>query len=376
MSGKNIYNFIYRLHKLNINLYKIDYKNINEVGITIDEKDYNKVIENKTIYEIEIISYLGLIKLRKIISVYKYILIFIVTSFLIIYFLSNLIFRVDIITNDNKMKNKINKYLISRGISKYHLKKNYKELKSIKEDILSKYKDEIDWIEINTIGSKYIIRYEPRINTKFNKDNRFQNIVAKKNAIIYSMDIKKGQIIKNRFDYVKKGDVIVSGYIYLNDKITNTTKAEGIVLGETWYKVKVKYPYKYKSIKETGKSKKSLSIKFINQDYAFSKYKDYKKVNYTLFKNNILPISIDIEKQIELDIKKENNSYKEAVKKGEKKAINKITRKLKGNDYIKDYKTIKINKLRDKVEIIEFISEIESIGEYKKIEEYIDNEQP
>lgn len=318
---------------------------------------------------------MGLIKLRKIISVYKYILIFIIASFLIIYFLSNLIFRVDIITNDNKMKNKLNNYLISKGIAKYHLKKNYSKLKSIKEDILSKYKDEIDWIEINAIGSKYIIRYEPRLNTKFNKDNNFQNIVAKKNAIIYSMDIKRGQIIKNRFDYVKKGDVIVSGYIYLNDKITSTTKAEGIVLGETWYKVKVKYPYKYKSIKETGKSKKTLSIKFINHDYTFNKYKNYKKVNNTLLKNNLLPISIDIEKQIELDIKKENNSYKEAIKKGEKKAVDKINKQLKENDYIKDYKIIEINKLRDKVEVIEFISVIESIGEYKKIEEYIDNEQ-
>ena len=349
---------------------------MNEVLITIEEKDYDKVIENKTIYEIEIISYLGLVKLKKIVSIYKYILIFIIASFLIIYLLSNLIFRVDIITNDNKMKNKINNYLISKGISKYHLKKNYKELKKIKEDILNKYRNEIDWIEINSIGSKYIIRYEPRLNTKFKSDNKFQNIVAKKNAIIYSMDIKRGQIIKNRFDYVKKGDVIVSGYIYLNDKITGTTKAEGTILGETWYKVKVKYPYKYKSIKETGKSKNVLSLKFINQDYVFDNYKDYKKINHTLLKNNILPISIDIEKQIELDIKEENNSYKEAIKKGEKKAVNKIIKKLKENDYIKDYKVININKLRDKVEIIEFVSVIESIGDYQEIEEYIENEQP
>ena len=100
------------------------------------------------------------------------------------------------------MKDKLNKYLITKGISKYHLKKNYNELKSIKEDILTKYKDEIDWIEIESIGSKYIIRYEPRVNTKFNNDSRFQNIIATKNAVIYSMDIRRGQIIKNRLDYV------------------------------------------------------------------------------------------------------------------------------------------------------------------------------
>ena len=129
---------------------------MNEVIITILYDDYEVLLSNKTIYEVEIVSYLGLIKTKKVIKVYKYILIFILSSFLIIYLLSNLIFRVDIITNDNKMKDKLNKYLITRGISKYHLKKNYNELKSIKEDILAKYKDEIDWIEIESIGSKYI----------------------------------------------------------------------------------------------------------------------------------------------------------------------------------------------------------------------------
>ena len=349
---------------------------MNEVLITIDYKDYDKVTKNKTIYDIDIISYLGLVKVKKIVSIYRYILIFIMVSFLIIYLLSNLIFKVDIITNDKNMYNKINKYLISKGISKYHVKKNYKELKKIKEDILNKYKKEIDWIEIESVGSKYIVRYEPRINTDFKLDNKFQNIIANKNAIIYYMDVKSGQIMKNRFDYVKKGDVIVSGYIYLNDKITSTIKAEGTILGETWYKVKVKYPYKYKQVKKTGNSKKVLSIKFINKDYVFSNYKNYKKKNNILLKNNILPISIDIEKQIELDIREENNSYKEAIKKAESKALNKINKKLDKNEFIKDYKIININKLRDKVELTEFVSVIENISDYQEIEEYKEIEQP
>ena len=345
---------------------------MNEVIITINDSDFDKVIENKTIYEIEVISYQGLIKTKKVLFAYKYILIFIILSMLIIYFLSNLIFRVDIVTNDNVMRQKI---------SKYHLKKSYSDLQEIKKDILNDYKEEIDWIEIESIGSKYIVRFEPRIKTDLTKDNKFQNIIAKKNAIIYSMDIKNGQIIKNRFDYVKKGDVIVSGYIYLNDKIMNTIKAEGDVYGETWYKIKVKYPYKYKSIKKTGKSKKVLSIKFLNNDinlFNFNKYKDYKKTNKVLFKNNILPISIDMEKQEELDIQKENNSYKEAVDEAVKSALKKLKKKIDDKAYINDYKVLNVNKLNDGVSVDVFISVIEIISEYQEIEEYkeIDSEQP
>ena len=350
---------------------------MNEVIITILYDDYDTLLNNKTIYEVEIISYLGLIKTKKIINAYKYILIFVLSSFLIIYLLSNLIFRVDIITNDNKMKDKLNKYLITKGISKYHLKKNYNELKSIKEDILTKYKDEIDWIEIESIGSKYIVRFEPRVNTEFNKDNKFQNIIATKNAVIYSMDIKRGQIIKNRFDYVKAGDVIVSGYIYLNDKIMDTIKAEGIVYGETWYKVSVKYPLKYESIKKTGKKKKILSIKFINSDiniFNFNKYKDYNKKSNILLKNNILPISIDIEKQSELSIKRESNNEKEAIKKAVDKAVKKINKKLDDKEYVKDYKILNTSKNNKEVSVTVFVSVIEDISGYSEIEEYVDDE--
>ena len=344
---------------------------MNEVFLTINESDYDKVIENKTIYEIEVVSYQGLIKTKKVIFAYKYILIFIILSMLIIYFLSNLIFRVDIVTNDNVMKEKISKYLDKKGISKYHLKKNYNDLQEIKKGILNDYKDEIDWIEIESIGSKYIVRFEPRIKTDLSKENKFQNIIAKKNAIIYSMDIKSGQIVKNRFDYVQKGDVIVSGYIYLNDKIMNTIKAEGRVFGETWYKIKVKYPYKYKSIKKTGNSKKVLSIKFLNNDinvFNFNKYKDYKKTNKVLIKNNILPISIDIEKQEELNVKKENNSYKEATDKSVNSAIKKIKKKLDDKAYINDYKVLNKTKLKDGVSVDVFISVIEEISDYQEIE--------
>ena len=104
VEGKNIYNFIFRLNKLGIDLLNINYINKNAVKIEVYKKDYEKIIKNKTIYDINIISYLGLTKIKKDIVNYKYILFFITISFMTIYFLSNLIFQIDIITNDNKMK--------------------------------------------------------------------------------------------------------------------------------------------------------------------------------------------------------------------------------------------------------------------------------
>ena len=376
VEGKNIYNFIFRLNKLEIDLLNINYINKNAVKIEVYKKDYEKIIKNKTIYDINIISYLGLTKIKKDIVNYKYILFFITISFMTIYFLSNLIFQIDIITNDNKMKKKINDYLYQNDIRMFHFKKSYQKLKKIKEGILHKYKNEIDWIEIESVGSKYIIRFEPRLESHLKKEVKYQSIIAKKNAIIYKMNVKNGQIVKNRFDYVKKGDVIVSGYIYLNDKITNTVEAMGDIYGETWYKVKCRYPLKYKNIIKTNKSKKVFTINFLNKEielFNFNKYKNYEKKNNTLLKNYLLPIAINYQSQHEVILDYENNSYDEALKKAIKTAFDKISKKFTKDEYIKNVKILKTSKEKNYVNLELFISTFEIISSPRKIDYYEPN---
>ncbi len=376
VEGKNIYNFIFRLNKLGIDLLNINYINKNAVKIEVYKKDYEKIIKNKTIYDINIISYLGLTKIKKDIVNYKYILFFITISFMTIYFLSNLIFQIDIITNDNKMKKKINDYLYQNDIRMFHFKKSYQKLKKIKEGILHKYKNEIDWIEIESVGSKYIIRFEPRLESHLKKEVKYQSIIAKKNAIIYKMNVKNGQIVKNRFDYVKKGDVIVSGYIYLNDKITNTVEAMGDIYGETWYKVKCRYPLKYKNIIKTNKSKKVFTINFLNKEielFNFNKYKNYEKKNNTLLKNYLLPIAINYQSQHEVILDYENNSYDEALKKAIKTVFDKISKKFTKDEYIKNVKILKTSKEKNYVNLELFISTFEIISSPRKIDYYEPN---
>ncbi len=360
---------------MGIDLLNIQYKNINEIEIEIYKSDYDKIIENKTIYEINIIDYKGLMKIKRKILDYKYILLFSLIGLLIIYFLSNLIFRIDIITNDKNMKGKISNILSDNGISLYHLKKSYKQLQNIKNKILTKYKNEIDWLEIENEGSRYIIRYEPRLNSDLNHDIKYQHIVAKKDSIIYSMDISSGQIIKNRFDYVKKGDIIVSGYIYMNEEIKNTVKASGKVYGEVWYKVKATTKLKQTIKTKTGKSKKTLVFKFLNnefQPFNFNKYKNYDKKDNQIIKNRLLPFSISIQKQEEVNITTENKTYEEALNNLVNISKEKMEKKLSKNEYIKDFKILNETKQNDKLNIEIFFSVIEDISEYQEIPKHED----
>ena len=157
--------------------------------------------KNKSIYDIKILNYKGKKNVINKVLDFKYVIIFIIVNLTFIFVLSRMIFKIEVVTNDRKMEDKILRFLKNKGIRKYYLKKNYKSIKKIKEEILKKYKDEIDWIEIEPIGTKYIIRYEPRIASKIKTDNKYQNIVAKKDALIYKMNVKQGQILKIKNDY-------------------------------------------------------------------------------------------------------------------------------------------------------------------------------
>ena len=378
VKGHNIERFIKRLKNNNIELLNIKYIDNNEVIILIYKYDYETVIKLKTIYEIEIISYYGLIRTSKNIINNKFIILFIVICFISLYIITNMIFEIDVITNDSKMENILIEELDELGIKKYKFKKNYIELQDIKNKLLSNHKEELEWIEIENIGTKYIIRYEPRIKNNINVDTPLRHITAKKSGVIRDMNISSGQIIKEIDSYVKKGDIIVSGYISLNGSVKDTVSSNGNVYAETWYKVTITYPYKYKEIKETGNSKEVFVIKLLNKDielFNFNKYKTKKVKNKTILKNNILPFKLVKQKQKETTIIDENNTEEELIDKAINLSKKRMEEKLKKGEYVKDYKILNKTKHSASITLNIFFNVVEDITEYQQIEEYVEEEK-
>lgn len=373
IKGNNIERFIKRLKNNNIEILKIKYISNDEINIKIYKNDYDKLIKLKTIYEVEILEYFGIIKTKNNILNNKYIIIFILLSLIFLYIITSIIFDVNVITNDSKMKNILLEELEDLGISKYKFKKSYLELEEIKSKLLKEYRNEIEWIEIENIGTKYIVRYEPRIKNNISEETPLRNIVAKKDCVIRDMNISSGQIIKDVDSYVKKGDIIVSGYITLNENIKDTVSSSGTVYGETWYKVTITYPYKYKEVNETGNSKQVFTIKFLNKDielFNFNKYENKKIEEKTILKNNILPIKFVKQKQKETIVIDENNTEDELINKAIKYAKDKMYKNLKEREYIKDYKVLNKVKNSDSITLNIFFNIVENVTEYVEIDEY------
>lgn len=378
IKGNNVERFIKRLKANNIEILNIENISKDEINIKIYKSDYENILNIKTIYEIEIIDYYGTIKIKNNILYNKFVIILILVALVSIYTITNMIFYVDVITNDSKMESNLIEELSDLGIRKYRFKKNYNELQNIKKTILNKYRNELEWIEIESIGTKYIIRYEPRIVNIIEDETPNRNIIASKDAVISDMIISSGQIVKNINSYVKKGEVIVSGYIDLNGNIKDTVSSSGVVYGETWYNIEITYPYKYYESFETGKKKNVLVIKFLNKNIELFNLKKYKTKNIkdnTILKNNLLPISFVRQIQKETNVIDEKYNEEELINRAIEYSKEKLEKNLDKDEYVKDYKVLNKTKNSDSITLNIFFTVIENITQYQEIEEYKEPEE-
>lgn len=369
ISGKNIRRFIKKMHDNKINIYKINIKD-DEAIVLIDYYNYDNLLKIKSYYEIFITNYLGYRKVLKKIKNSKTKIMMVIIFFVIVFFMTRLTFNINIITNDKYMEKLLKNELKKEGIYKYSFIKKYNEIEQIKNKIYMRNQDKIEWLEIERKGTKYFVRFEPRINNNISNDVKIYDIIAKKSARILKLDIKSGQILKNINEYVNINDMIVSSDIKLFDEVKNVTSSSGNVYGEVWYKINVKYPINYYEEIKTNNNYQTISLNFLNKKFIFKKH-DYKneKINTNfIIKNTLLPISLNLEKINEIEIIDGSNYKEKALESG----LNKIRDRLKDDEYIINYYILNETTKDNIYEVNIFVTVCENIGILK--ERVVENE--
>lgn len=372
ITGKNIDRFINRLIKNNFTIYNLTRINRKSIIVLIPYIELDKLYEIKTIYEIDVVDYKGGKKVNEVFKENKYIIISIIIGFIILRILTSLIFNIEIVHNNKELRNIVENELSKNGIKKYSFKKNYNELNKIKDKILTKYKDNIEWIEIEEKGTKYIVRLEERINKNIIDDNKLQDIVASRDALLLNVEADTGEVIRNKNDYVHKGDVVISHNITLNGEVKRSVKAIGKIYGEVWYNVSIEYPYHYKTEEVTNENKNVLAFYFFNKKIELFNFKKYKTKKITINKqltNNVFPIKLVLENQKKTNIIEENNTKEEAIKKAELKAKEEIEKDLNEKEYIIDIKKLKVSENNSKIRVDFFVSVYKDITEVLEIVE-------
>ena len=372
---KNIYivkieeKYFSKLIKYHINILKIK-KIKNYYLLYLDFLNYEKLLKFKNIFELELISYKGLIQYKLLFKKYFLFISFFALALVYLVFLSNIIFKIEVKTLDQEIANLVLKELEKRDISIHKWAVSFSKKESIREDILKNNKDKLEWLEITRVGSTYVVNVEKRIINEMDTDDTPQDIVALKNAIILKIEAKEGSIVKKLNDYVKKGDVIVTGSITHNDEVVDLVRADAIIYGETWYNVHVSYPYAYYEKTYTGNSKKRLSITLFNKKinlFDNSEYKEEEILEQKILYHKFLPFSFSLEKVLEVVIRDEVYTPEEAAMMAISEAKEKILSTLPEDSKILSKKKLKIIVNDSTIEVDVFFKVYENITDTKKI---------
>lgn len=379
IEGKNVNNYIKWLIKQRINIINLNVIRHNQLELKIDYKDYKQLKKYSKTYEVSIIKKYGSLKIIEMLKNNSFIIVSIILAIMFLYFLSNIIFSVDIVYNNKEIVEKMSNELKKYDIKKYKFKKDYAYLTKVKEEILKNNQDTLEWIEIIEDGTKYIVKIVERKQEIQEKEFQYQSISTTKDAIITSIKAYSGEKIKEINDYVKKDDIIVSGIISKPNGTLVYTKAKAKIYGEVWYKIDIEYPYVYKEEKVTGKSKEVFVINLLNKKiplFSYPKYKEFKVETNNIIENNILPITLSKEKQYEVIVKEEIYTWEEAISNAIEISKKKL---LENNNKIVNIKKVEVlNKqtVNSKIKLNLFISveeDITKIIEVKKETEEAEN---
>lgn len=368
VTGKNPKLFLkrYIINKIKYDKYKKI--NRNEITFRISYENYLYLKEKESMYDIVVVRYYGLIKYFIIFKNNFSFIICFIFSIVFLIFISSVCFDLEIVHNDSKIRNLVKEELNSYGIKRFSLIPNFSKRKKIINKILKDNKEDLEWLEIERLGSKLVVKITERKINKKQEQIENRHIVAKKSGIIKKIEASSGVIVKKKNDYVEQGDIIVSGDIIKDETVKGQVVAKGVVYAETWYNVKVEYPLYYEEVKYLDEMKNNYILDFLNKSFSLKKNytSSYLEKKKTLIKDKIFPFEISMEKQRKTKVIKQILTSDEAIKKAQEVAEKKIESFLDSDEYIISKKTLNFTSNDSKIIVDVFFKVYENITDYRQ----------
>ena len=344
--------------------------NKNGYILTVNIDDYKKISRR---YKCEIIRYYGKNYFINFLTVNKYLLISFIIGLFLLHLLTSTIFKININTSDVSLKKVINEALIDNGIEMYKRKKSFDELLSIKEKILNENRDVLEWIEISEKGCTYNIDVTKRVKKERNDEEKILNdVIASKDGKILSIVVENGVKAKDINDYVKKGDILISGNVVKNEDTVYLTNAKGKVYAEVWNTVNITIPFNYIEYVNTGRKVNHYYLDMFNHEFTLiGKYNNPNviKTKSIILDKPYLPFKLYKEEMKIYKYKEFNISVDEAYNEAIKRSEEKIKQTLNDDEYIISKKVLKKEVFSSKIKLEIFFKIYQNIGMNKEIEE-------
>ncbi|WLV23596.1 sporulation protein YqfD [Aciduricibacillus chroicocephali] len=256
-----------------------------------------------------------------------------VLSLLLIIFLSNILWRVEVSGVPHELEVKIEKQLKKYGIHSGAWLFTLDEPSTIQHKLLQDV-PQLLWIGVKKSGTSLELRGVEKTIVAKEETKEPRHLIASKNGVIKKMYVSKGRPMKQVDDYVEKGDLLVSGELGENleessdEEDEEKTKkkgtivaADGDIRARTWYETKVTVPLNATYETLTGNSKKKYYMRF--GDFHLPVWgfgsTDYKHTQHDYEENKIRFIKWDMPMQFVTDTLSEKElisrkrTHKEAI---------------------------------------------------------------
>lgn len=375
VEGFFIERFINICTQKNIFLWSIKRKNATILEANISIKDFRllrKIAKNAKC-KVSIKNKKGLpflferYKKRKIIAILLIILIICMIA------ISNFIWNIEIKCEEEINKEDIIAILEKNGLEIGKLKSKLDTNKVIR--MLRYERNDIAWVGIKIEGTNAIVEIvKAQEKPEIINEDEYCSIISNKEGIITKMNVQNGTGIVKVGDLVKKGTVLVNGW--LEGKYTGIryVHASADIEAKVWYSKKERINKKQEIKVRTGEEEKKYSVKLNNFKINFyktlSKFENYDTIvenkKLKLFSDFYLPIELIITQNYQT----ENQTITYNAEQIKKEYIEKIEQEIEKNIENKDNiinKQINFEEHDTYVDIEIIYEVIENIGTKEKI---------
>lgn len=346
-----------------------------KINLNISINDFRKIgsIAQKTKCRVKIIKKRGIpfvfnkYKKRKLF--FAFLLIMIITLAI----LSNFIWNIEIIEEDQDKIDGITQDLAECGLKIGNLKSKINT-----KDVINKIRlkrEDIAWIGIEIKGTNAIIKtVKSTAKPEIIDENDYCSIVADKQGIITKINAQSGTAAVKVGDTVNIGTPLINGW--MEGKFTGIryVHAKGNIQAKVWHTKNVTIHYNSTEQQETGNIENKYKIKFNNFEINFSKrlskFKIYDTIEtehkIKIFSDFYLPISfVKITNKEKKEIKK-NYTLEEAKNIGIEQLQQELNQEIEQKENIVN-KIINTYEKGNELEVYLTYEVLEDIGTNEKI---------
>lgn len=364
---------ICRNNKITIWNLKRD-KNV-KLNLNIGINDLRKVakIAKQTKCKMKIIRKKGIPFLFNKYKKRKIFFVFLILIIITLSILSNFIWNIQIIVEENEQIENIYQDVISAGLTIGKSKFNLNTKEVINKIRLNR--DDIAWIGIEIKGTNAIVRVvKSTARPDIIDENEYCNIVSDKQGVITKIRAQNGTMAVKVGDTVNIGTTLINGWMEGKYTGIRYVHAMGEIEAKVWYTKSKKVLYNTTERNETGNIENKYKIKInnfeINLSKRLSKFEIYDTIDtenkVRVFSDFYLPISVI--KTTNKEVKEEQKEY--TIEEAKELGIQQLQEEL--DEEVKDKEKI-VNKIintyekEDGIEISVTYEVLENIGTNEKI---------